>query len=363
MNEIIKPHSFESAKQHIQTFSDKAAENLPLNKVDVSGGLFNLFDHKVTGAELNSITSQIQNHLIRSNNLHVDLIREFGQVYKALESLDEEYIPAILSAVKGAETASDQAKAAQNDIKKTIEAQKKIINVLENHKAKLDQLKYLSNIDQIWTDTQNLQKKIIASQKEFSDVKNQLDILRQGLEAVKKHADEILGYEHLKDIDETWDTVEKLCETVHIISGILDKIEKQEHLYEIDSIWSNARNDHVAIETLQKATSNLAQKDDVLAERQKELAAFREKLESQEHVFDIDLLWANMDSALAEHKNSILQTKKQIITLKRALDEEKELHRLTIDKLKKQLSIVYFVVGSAIGLGFLELLLNLAGVL
>lgn len=141
-NEIIKPHSFEDAKNHIQTFSNRTSLDLELSRVSSSGGLFGWFDHKVTGDELNNVTSQIQDYLIKFNGLHADFINEFGQVYKALESLDNEYIPAILSAVKGAERASEQAKAAHNDIKKSIEAEKKIVKVLEEHKEKLDKLKY-----------------------------------------------------------------------------------------------------------------------------------------------------------------------------------------------------------------------------
>ncbi len=139
MNEniIIKPTSFEDAKNHIQTFASKTSPSLGLDKVETSCGLFGVFDHKVTGDELNQVTTQIQDYLIKFNGLHADFIDEFGQVYKALESLDKEYIPAILGAIKGAEMASNQAKTAQEDIKKSIEAQKKIIKVLEVHKKNL----------------------------------------------------------------------------------------------------------------------------------------------------------------------------------------------------------------------------------
>ena len=143
MNEIIKPHSFEAAKNHIEQFSKNTPTNLEIEKVETEGGFLWLFDHNVTGDELNRVTAQIQECLVYFNNLQAEFIKEFGQVYKALESLDGEYIPAICSAIKGAEIASNQAKEAQIDIKKTIEALKKIIDILKEHKTKLDKLKHL----------------------------------------------------------------------------------------------------------------------------------------------------------------------------------------------------------------------------
>jgi len=146
----LKFTSFENAKNNIQAFANRNTADFGLATVPSSGGLFKLGDHKVTGDELNNITSQVQGHLVKINGVTTDLIKEFGQVYTALESLDKEYIPAILSAVKGAETASNQAKnaaehakVAQEDIRKTVKEQKKIIKVLEDHKAKLDKLKHL----------------------------------------------------------------------------------------------------------------------------------------------------------------------------------------------------------------------------
>lgn len=146
----IKPQSYENAKLSLKAFSEKTGGALKLNKVDSFGGLFGWFDHKVTGDELNKLTGQIQKYLVKFNNLNKDFISQFDEVYNALESLDSEYIPAILSAVKGAETASDQALRAQNDIQKTIEIQKKIVDKLSEHKEKLDQLSHLYNIDELW---------------------------------------------------------------------------------------------------------------------------------------------------------------------------------------------------------------------
>ena len=223
MNEIIKPHSFEDAKQHIHAFSGRTSSNLGLEKVNDSGGLFGWFEHTVTGTELNKVTAQVQDYLIKFNELHIDFIKEFGQVYKALESLDKEYIPAILSAIKGAETASNQAKAAQIDIKKTIEAQKKIITVLERHKEKLDKLNHLENIDEIWNDIRKLNQEISAYKNNFESAQKQVLRLEGSLKAVQKYADSLLNYEHLEDVDEIW---ERVSSHNNEISKILIQLKK-----------------------------------------------------------------------------------------------------------------------------------------
>jgi hypothetical protein len=202
--EIIKPHSFENAKKHIKAFSNRTSPDLGLDKVSTSGGLFGWFDHNVTGEELNKVTGQIQDYLIKFNGLHSDFINEFGQIYKALESLDKEYIPAILSAVKGAERASEQAKKAQEDIKKIIDGQKKTIKILEDHKAKLDKLKYLTNIDEIWNTSRTLKKDMDSFKGKSDELRKQLGNLEGSIKALQKFANEILDYEHLENVDEMW---------------------------------------------------------------------------------------------------------------------------------------------------------------
>ena len=82
--EIIKPHSFENAKKHIKAFSNRTSPDLGLDKVSTSGGLFGWFDHNVTGEELNKVTGQIQDYLIKFNSLHSDFINEFGQDRKSV---------------------------------------------------------------------------------------------------------------------------------------------------------------------------------------------------------------------------------------------------------------------------------------
>ena len=88
---VISTHNFELAKEGLKKFSQKKESELKIDTVSVSGGLFNLGDHKVTGYEFNNRMSTIQKHLIDLNTTNIQTIKEFGQVYNALEALDKDY--------------------------------------------------------------------------------------------------------------------------------------------------------------------------------------------------------------------------------------------------------------------------------
>lgn len=209
MDELaIQKHDFQQAKNEIQAFSNKTPEDLGLSRVDVDGGLFGLFDHKVTGVELNKLTSQIQKHLISYNEMCRDLIKEFGQVYAALEALDKDYIDAILISFQEAEAAHEKTRKNQTDISKTIEKQKKTIQVLQQFKDRLSKLEHLENIDSLWATVQ-------SSENRLNQINNQVDILiRKGkaIETELKLLDEfrqtISAHEHIKDIDGMWDNLQ-----------------------------------------------------------------------------------------------------------------------------------------------------------
>lgn len=344
-NEIIKPHSFEEAKHHIQTFSSKTSSDLGLSRVDSSGGLFGLGKHKVTGDELNKITGQIQDYLIKFNGLHSDFITEFGQVYKALESLDSEYIPAILSAVKGAERASEQAKAAHDDIKKSIEAEKKIVKVLEEHKEKLDKLKHLTNIDEIWNTSKTLEKDMVSFKNKSEELKQQFSKLDVSLKSLQKFANDILDYEHLEDVDEMWEKVnsfeEKLPDittriedlsasidsnirSIENIESKLTSLDEYEHLSEIDKIWGDVQLHKEEISELGDCIDSNKKDIESLKAETASLNAFRKNLEKQEHLGQVDEIWRKTEtteSAVNGLAEKVNQDENSIKTLEKDLGE------------------------------------------
>lgn len=204
---VIQTHSFETSKDQLKKFSEQTATELDLKRVHTSkslgewllGGGVGL-NHKVTGGELNKITSQIQTHFIGINALLISLIQEFGQVYNALEALDRDYIQAILIAIKSAQKANDDIKEAQSDIDKTIAMQKKTIKVLEKFKEKIDKSKHLIDIDKMWQDIQNAQCSIKALEKASKAMDSSISSHSQKLESFDKLKSVIDSLESLDGI-------------------------------------------------------------------------------------------------------------------------------------------------------------------
>lgn len=179
---VIKEHDFKAAKDSIKKFAEQAKIDVELGKVPSDGGLFKLGDHKVTGSELNRITSQIQGYLIQNNTLTQSLVNEFGVVYNAFEFLDKDYISYLVDTVEGLKEVSKQEQKDREDIKNLIAQQEIAISVLEQFKEDLENLKHLSDIDKVWEILEkhagifkNLEKdisKISVEQKEmFKELK------------------------------------------------------------------------------------------------------------------------------------------------------------------------------------------------
>ena len=249
MNElVIKTHDFELAKKGLKEFSQKKSDELNIDTVRTDGWFFGLGDHKVTGAELIERLSTIQQNLIDLNTTNNKTIKEFGQVYSALEALDRDYIQAILTSIKATEKTSERIQATQDQIKKIVNDQKKTLEVLKKFKQKLDGYAHLEDIDKIWIDCQkwynetvtlsnsidsamviskanaqkakDLEKVLDTSEKKINDLSNQLNQQIEKLEAIISFISELEQIVHLQDIDEMWDSIE-------LNSSQLSELEKQ----------------------------------------------------------------------------------------------------------------------------------------
>lgn len=89
MNEItIQRHSFDLAKNRLKEFSEKTEAELEIDKVQTDG-IFGWGDHKVTGNELNRRLETIQGHFIAVNTTNNKVIKEFREIYNALDALDK----------------------------------------------------------------------------------------------------------------------------------------------------------------------------------------------------------------------------------------------------------------------------------
>lgn len=364
---VIECHDFENAKNEIKEFSEHTKTELDIKKVSDKKGVGEWlgdaifgggigFDHKVTGQELNELIVQIQGYLYGINNTQIKIIKEFGHVYNALEALDKDYIKAILVSIKATEKTSERIEATQEQIKKIVEDQRKTLEVLKKFKQKLDTYSHLGDIDKIWNDCQNWNKKISklsdtvngAVSVEASNAK-MIENVQQSLKTVggkvvnldKSLGEQILQMEivlefvnelekitHLKDIDQMWialdeahNSLNNICESMKTVNEVANKQQKEiekilgfisaiseyEHLQDIDSLWNKTENH-------EKELSEINQQNALIVENVKKSHAEIAELRKQEN--NLRNIVENNDerikkqqdkiSELVEHKQLLL---------------------------------------------------------
>lgn len=262
---VIKYHEFENAKKELKKFSEQTTTDLDIKKVDDSKSVGEFLgdwflgrgiglDHKVTGEELNELTTQIQTHLHSINNTQIKLISEFGQVYSALEALDRDYIQAILVSIKATEETSQSIQETQGQIKKIVENQRKTLEELKKFKQKLDGYAHLGDIDKIWSDCQKWYKEInalsksidgatetskesvkkadalkvalAAAEKKIESLPKQTSGLIEKLESIVAFTIALEQITHLQDVDEMWESLSSAHNSICNISGEVDSIKK-----------------------------------------------------------------------------------------------------------------------------------------
>lgn len=295
---VIQYHDFENAKKEIKKFSEQTTTDLDLKRVDDSKGVGEFLgdwffgrgigkDHLVKGEELNDLTSQIQTHLHSINNTQIKLIKEFGQVYSALEALDKDYIQAILVSVKATEETSEGIQKTQEQIKKIVENQRKTLEELKKFKQKLDSYAHLGDIDKMWGDGQKWHKDMASLTKEIStttehskDNFKKIEVLKTALTATEKKTEDLST--HFSQM------IERL-ESVTAFTGALEKIT---HLQDVDEMWESLATAHSSLINI---SSNIEVLQKSAAKHQEEInkiLAFVEKVSSLEHLMDVDKLWS-----------------------------------------------------------------------
>lgn len=181
-----KPKKFIENINKLKIFSENVPTETNLPTVPVSGGLFGVFDYKVTGDDLNELIKKVQGIVINQNKSIHDIFGEFNTVYNVFSSLDNEYIKGIIGSIKAAEKANERAliaiegvrnnqigiKKSQNDIEDIIKYQQIMIGVLTNFKEKLEKFEHLSDVDKVFNEVLILKDKLIKIENKFiSEVK------------------------------------------------------------------------------------------------------------------------------------------------------------------------------------------------
>lgn len=329
MNEMmIKRHSFDLAKNRLKEFSERTEAELEIDKVETDGGFLGLGDHKVTGYELNRRLETIQGHFIAVNTTNNKVIKEFREIYNALDALDRDYIASIVANVKAIEKTSNDVRVQQGTLKQhneklasqqskldahQVEIEKNVANIskvvaaLKLFKEKLESYKHLSDIDKIWNDCQEWHQEISALSGHISDA------IAKSSSANAKAINDVKAL--LKDTD---DKAGKLAESlsdqicrIDEISAFISELQNMAHLKDIDDMWDALTN---ALCSLKELTSELETvKRDISLQKQDIAKAltFVDRVSQYEHLQDVDAMWNDVEShskklrALDEQSNKL----------------------------------------------------------
>ena len=263
---------FNRCKEDLKLFSEQTEKEINLPTVSYyESFLFVDYDHKVTGEELNDLTSKLQEHLKNFNNINNKIIREFSAIYNTFNALDNEYIKKIMQSImksneainkanlglieaekriediratngrlevaqNNIRTIQDDLKYAQKDLDKHMEIQKKIVEGLTQFKGKIDSYKHLKDIDNMWENLEKLVNKISIVSQDIDDIKINTQKNVSELNDIKRFKDKLENYRHLEDIDEIWKDLDYLkvikskLETVENIERLINDVEGQKKL-------------------------------------------------------------------------------------------------------------------------------------
>ena len=186
----VSNHDFNAAKEQLKKFAEQDIEELKFDKVRTHEDFFGVewAEHGVTGKEFNSLVEKVQKYFSKVYDRDQNLIEEFGEVYKALEALDKDYIQAILTSVSAIKKTNEKILIEQERIDQTIEKQKATLIALKQFKENVSN--QLSEIDssQLIGLIELLENRVETLEKTSSDLKDEsteISQLKNELDSVK----------------------------------------------------------------------------------------------------------------------------------------------------------------------------------
>lgn len=189
----VSNHDFNAAKEQLKKFAEQDVEELKFDKVRTHEDFFGVewAEHGVTGKEFNSLVEKVQKYFSKVYDRDQNLIEEFGEVYKALEALDKDYIQAILTSVSAIKKTNEKILIEQERIDQTIEKQKATLIALKQFKenvsnqlSEIDSSQLIGLIEQLENRVETLEKTssdLKDESTEISQLKNELDSVKSQL--------------------------------------------------------------------------------------------------------------------------------------------------------------------------------------
>ena len=364
-----KRHNFDAKKNSLKKFGETQTQIIEIDDVETEGGLFGLFEHKVTGEELNQRMYTIQTYMVKFNGEMNRVIREFKEVYEAIDILDHDYICDIVANLKSIEKTSNDVRIHQDKlkehtnklslqqskldaecvgIKKMEEEQKVILRVLQKFQERLKSLEHLMDIDSIWHDCKMMRDNV-------RDLSKQTEVLEQSCEEIRNNI-KILE-ECNKRLVEKTGALEKQIDQQD--AALKNKIEETKQQFLLDV---NQTKD--AIE--QKLQNHVEQMDVEIAQINKQLVRKIGALEEQ-----IDQQDVVLQNKIEETKQQFLldmnQTKGFIEQELQAHVEKTDVLEQKVDEeivaLKEKIKTLYYALGGTVGLLVVQTILNVMGVI
>lgn len=209
----ISPYDFNEAKEHLKEFAEQSRDELYFDTVKTHDDFFGFefTEHTVTGKEFNTLVEQTQNYISKFYDNQQTLIEEFGQVYKALEALDKDYIQAILSSVAAIDHTNKKILKEQERIDKTIEKQTSTLLALKQFKEKFNENNHKEAIEEHENRLSKLDDRIVSLEDTVSTLPLEPVSHTSEIEELRKE---------LKESKEQIKLISSRLLTVFIISGV-----------------------------------------------------------------------------------------------------------------------------------------------
>ena len=334
MNEIeIRRHNFDLAKNRLKEFSAKTEAELAIDRVRTDGDFFGWGDHKVTGYELNRRLETIQKHFIAVNTTNNKVIKEFREVYNALDALDRDYIASIVANVRAIEKTSNDVReqqkilkqhnekltnqqskldAHQVEIEKNVDNISKIVAALRVFKEKLEGYKHLTDIDRIWNDCKTIQNEIIVvsdsitkfSKKTKEDIatannKNRVlsDQVNRDIRTLRNEAKSFK--EFFSDLSKKFECTANLLNNqiplIQETSSFVEHLKNVAHIDDVDSMWDDIDKAKIKFKTIDNSLLNIEADILKMQKHIAEIDSFVAILNGYVHLQDIDNMWDDLD--------------------------------------------------------------------
>ena len=191
----LSHHDFDEAKEHLKEFAEQSQEELYFDKVRTHDDFFGF---------------EFAEHGVKFYDNQQTLIEEFGQVYKALEALDKDYIQAILSSVAAIDHTNKKILKEQARIDKTIEKQAATLQVLKQFKEKFNENNHKEAIEEHENRLSKLDDRIVSLEDTVSALPLEPVSHTSEIEELRKE---------LKESKEQIKLISSRLLTVFIISG------------------------------------------------------------------------------------------------------------------------------------------------